>query len=599
MKSIRSFIKLSMRIGPLGLISIIGISVSNAILPYINLWFSAEILNRVLAGDINGGIKSAILLIGSSFSVNMIANIFMHGIWYCSATWSNTMDFQVFKKSLSINYSTLETRETMEEISRTKTAAMSMGGFFRQLRYAMSILTSTISIVVAFVIVLRLFVSIDYSKENLIKAIGIIIGFILLYAVTTYLAYLQNKKYQNVVREHMQSSSKDMGVGMYWLNNVMNIDNAKDMRLYNMNDVVEKNIVSSLCGKENRFHKFARNSGKNAVITCTLNRISEMSSFIFVAIQAVMKYITIGEIMLYYGAINKFTSELVILIETVTKFNVLQEYLDGFNIFLDKEDRTLEGKEKIDEAIEYEVEFVNVSFSYPGSNDKIINNLSMKFELNKTTGIVGRNGSGKSTLVKLLCGLYEPTEGQIRINGKSIKEYDSIEYMKLFSVVFQDFELFSFALDENICCGENIDYEKVREVLSKVSLLEKVENMQNGMKTHLNNDNGAGVNFSGGEAQQVAIARALYKNAPFIILDEPTAALDPIMEMKIYNDLEKMIKGKTAVFISHRMGSCKFCDNIIVIDGGKVAERGSHDELISKKGIYEELFRTQEKLYIS
>lgn len=599
MRSIKSFVKLSKRIGILGLISIIGISVSNAILPYINLWFSAEILNRVLIGDINGGIESATILIGSNFVVSMIANLFMHGIWYCSATWNNTLDFQVFKKSLSINYSSLETRETMEEISRTKTAAMSMGGLFRQLRYAMSILTSSISIVVAFIIVVRLFMSIDYSKGNLVKAVFIIVGFILLYVVTSYLAYLQNRKFQNVVRKHMQSSSKDMGVGMYWLNNVMNIDNAKDMRLYNMKDVIEKNIVNSLCGKENRFMKFAKDSGKNAVITSTLNRVSEMSAFIFVAIQAVMKYITIGEIMLYYGAINRFTSELVILIESITRFSVLQEYLDGFNVFLDKKDRVSEGKEKIDNNTEYEVEFVNVSFSYPGSNDKILNNLSMKFELNKTTGIVGRNGSGKSTLVKLLCGLYEPTKGQIRINGKSIKEYDSLEYMKLFSVVFQDFELFSFALDENICGGKNIDSEKVREVLGKVSLLEKVEKMPNGMKTHLNHDNGTGVALSGGEAQQVAIARALYKNAPFIILDEPTAALDPIMEMKIYSDLEKMIKGKTAIFISHRMGSCKFCDNIIVIDGGRVVESGSHDELISKRGIYEELFRTQEKLYIS
>ena len=211
--------------------------------------------------------------------------------------------------------------------------------------------------------------------------------------------------------------------------------------------------------------------------------------------------------------------------------------------------------------------------------------------------IVGRNGAGKTTIIKLLCRLYEPTEGFITLNGIDIRKYNYKEYVKAFSVVFQDFELFSMPLDENIASGTEVDEERIWEVLDQVGLKERVKNMEDGIHSRLYHDNGEGIDISGGEAQRFAIARALYKDGPFVILDEPTAALDPIAEAEIYENFNQMIANKTAIYISHRMSSCKFCDDIVVLEHGKIAEYGTHEQLMAKNGIYANLYKTQAQYY--
>ena len=216
----------------------------------------------------------------------------------------------------------------------------------------------------------------------------------------------------------------------------------------------------------------------------------------------------------------------------------------------------------------------------------------ISFEVNQgeVIALIGANGAGKTTLIKLLCRLYEPTSGYITLNGIDIRKYSYKEYTQAFSVVFQDFHLFSLPLDENIAAGTEIDEAALQSSLAKVGLTECVQRLPQGTHTRLYNNNGAGVDLSGGEAQRTAIARALYKDAPFVILDEPTAALDPIAEAEIYEQFSQMISGKTAVYISHRMSSCKFCDRIVVLDHGRIIERGSHEKLIAEKGTYYQLY---------
>ena len=211
--------------------------------------------------------------------------------------------------------------------------------------------------------------------------------------------------------------------------------------------------------------------------------------------------------------------------------------------------------------------------------------------------LVGQNGAGKTTLIKLLCRLYEPTEGTITLNGIDIWKYNYEEYTRAFSVVFQDFAMFSLPVGENIAASSAVDEERAWEVLEEVELAERVRKMKDGLKTQLYNNNGAGVDVSGGEAQRLAIARALYKDAPFVILDEPTAALDPIAEAQIYENFNEMVKNKTAIYISHRMSSCKFCDRIVVLDTGSIAEMGTHDTLLAENGIYVRLYQTQAQYY--
>ena len=213
---------------------------------------------------------------------------------------------------------------------------------------------------------------------------------------------------------------------------------------------------------------------------------------------------------------------------------------------------------------------------------------------------MGTNGSGKTTLIKLLCRLYDPTEGEILLNGVDIRSFSEKEYLELLSIVFQDFKLFAFTLGENVAAAESYEKEKAREALIKVGFEDRLKRLEKGLETSLYRDfEEEGVEVSGGEAQKIAIARALYRNASMIILDEPTAALDPIAEQEIYEKFHTLVEGKTAVYISHRLSSCRFCDTILVIHEGKLVQKGSHDDLVRQtEGKYYELWNAQAQYYM-
>ena len=231
----------------------------------------------------------------------------------------------------------------------------------------------------------------------------------------------------------------------------------------------------------------------------------------------------------------------------------------------------------------------------------------MKFRIGDKLAIVGENGSGKTTFIKLLCRLYDPTEGKILLNGIDITRYRFDEYMELFSVVFQDFTLFGFPLGENVAADHTYDDAKVRGCLIRAGLGDKLTSLDNdpdakekdALKRAIGRDyDNEGIDFSGGEMQKIALARALYKDAPFVILDEPTAALDPIAEAAVYENFNILVKDKTAVFISHRLSSCRFCDNIAVFDHGELVQEGPHDVLVSdKNGKYSQLWHAQAQYY--
>lgn len=247
---------------------------------------------------------------------------------------------------------------------------------------------------------------------------------------------------------------------------------------------------------------------------------------------------------------------------------------------------------------EYDIEFRSVSFQYPGSKDYALRDFSIRFKIGERLAIVGMNGSGKTTMIKLLCRLYDPTEGEILLNGVDIQKYDRKEYMSVFSVVFQDYKLFSLELGQVLAASASYDESRAQNCLARAGFEERLRTLPNGVKTVLYKDFEDGVELSGGEAQKTALARALYKDAPFIILDEPTAALDPAAEYEIYTRINEIVGGKTAVFISHRLSSCRFCDDIAVFHEGRMIQRGSHDVLVAdQKGKYYELWSAQAQHY--
>ena len=238
-----------------------------------------------------------------------------------------------------------------------------------------------------------------------------------------------------------------------------------------------------------------------------------------------------------------------------------------------------------------------LTFTHPGTEKPALDHVSLKFEIGSRTALVGKNGSGKTTLIKLLCRLYEPDSGRILLNGVDIRYFEYKEYVQLFSVVFQDFNLFAYPVGENIAGSRRVDEARAWDALEKAGMKERVMEMEDKLDTLLYKNTGDGVEISGGEAQKLALARALYKDAPFVILDEPTAALDPLAEAEVYEHFKELVRDRTSIYISHRMSSCKFCDEILVLDEGKITERGTHSELLEQNGIYAGLYRTQAQYY--
>lgn len=288
------------------------------------------------------------------------------------------------------------------------------------------------------------------------------------------------------------------------------------------------------------------------------------------------------------------------LLETLGTIYINAGFLGESFEFLDIPNKMYQGSLTTEKRADrqYQIEFRNVSFQYPGTDVWALRHVSMKFQVGSRLAVAGRNGSGKTTFIKLLCRLYDPTEGQILLNGIDIRKYRYDDYINIFSVVFQDFQLFSMPLGQNIAGKTKYDRTKVIDCLKKAGFAERLETMPDGLNTCLYKElEKEGVEISGGEAQKIAIARALYKDAPFIILDEPTAALDPLAEAEIYENFNELVGDKTAIYISHRMSSCKFCDKIVVLEQGEIAETGNHEELMERQGSYYALYHAQAQYY--
>ena len=323
--------------------------------------------------------------------------------------------------------------------------------------------------------------------------------------------------------------------------------------------------------------------------------------YVFTCLKAWGGAFDVGSITQYVGAATAMVTNVFALTDLLGIMKTNAPYLEKTFEFLDIPNSMYQGSLTTEKRADrqYEVEFRDVSFKYPGSDIWALRHVNMKFKVGKRLAIVGENGSGKTTFIKLLCRLYDPQEGQILLNGIDIRKYRYDDYMNIFSIVFQDFQLICQPLGNNVAGSMEYDRERVEKALIDAGFGDRLASLEKGLDTYIyKNLTEDGVDVSGGEAQKIAIARALYKDAPFIILDEPTAALDPIAEAEIYSKFNDIAGDKTAIYISHRLSSCKFCDEIAVFHDGGVIQRGTHTELVAdENGKYHELWNAQAQHY--
>ena len=323
--------------------------------------------------------------------------------------------------------------------------------------------------------------------------------------------------------------------------------------------------------------------------------------YVFVCLKAWGGAFGVGSITQYVGAVTALSRNLSELMKGLGTLRSNVPFMEDIYTFLDIPNRMYQGSLTTEKRSDrqYQVEFRDVSFRYPGTQTWALRHVNMTFQVGSRLAVVGENGSGKSTFIKLLCRLYDPTEGQILLNGIDIRKYRYEDYIQLFSVVFQDFKLISQPLGNNVAGSQQYDRARVEKALRDAGFGDRLSTLPEGLDTMIYRDLAEnGVEVSGGEAQKIAIARALYKDAPFIILDEPTAALDPIAEAEIYSKFNEISGDRTAIYISHRLSSCKFCDEIAVFHEGAVIQQGTHDQLLAdSNGKYCALWNAQAQYY--
>lgn len=424
---------------------------------------------------------------------------------------------------------------------------------------------------------------------------------LLLVVIATCIAGFFVSRYTNNWRYARRDEEEQYFQKKYYLRNKSeSVELAKDIRIFGLqnwlNELLDQihNLYLDFSLRCERVEVLADIT--EAILTVARNGIA----YVYLINMALNEGLSVSEFLLYFTAVTTFTAWVMGILQQMGALH--KECLDISRLreFLDySEPFKFENGEDIPKSESYELKLENVSFRYPGAETDIIHGMNLIVRPGEKLAIVGLNGAGKTTVVKLLCGLLDPTEGIVLLNGKDIRDYNRRSYYELFSAVFQEFSVLDVTIAEQIAqTTVDIDYDKIADCIEKAGLTSTIEKLPKGLETHVGREvHLDGVLFSGGQTQRLMLARALYKNGPILLLDEPTAALDPIAENDIYMKYSEMTHGKTSLFISHRLASTRFCDRIIFIADGGIKEEGTHESLLALGGEYANLFEVQSRYY--
>ena len=577
-------------------------------LPYVTVFFSAQILKHLVRQSaahmiwkwtIFGILLTGVFTMCQAFFYQRYETLY-DDLW-------GRKQILYSRKMFSMDFADVDKQETHDMLAQMKQHEKWTGWGLARIPYLVRMLIeSSVGIISGTALTVGLFTSVVPKEAGSLTVLNHPL-FVLLFAAaligisvlsgnfyTKYISYWGDASEEGTLANRLFEYFASLGAKK---------ERASDMRMYHQQKLVRAYWNKDMpWNRDGVLNKAAKGPmGIYAGLGRGISAVITGGIYIFTCLKAWAGAFGIGSITQYVGAATAMASNIRDFLEVIGVMKTNAVYLEKVFEFLDIPNAMYQGSLTTEKRSDrqYEIEFRNVSFRYPGTERWALRNVSMKFRVGSRLAIVGENGSGKTTFIKLLCRLYDPQEGEILLNGIDIRKYHYPDYMDLFSVVFQDFQLISQPLGNNVAGSMKYEESKVLKALTDAGFDERLTCMPDGLDTWLYKDYiEKGVEISGGEAQKIAIARALYKNAPFIILDEPTAALDPIAEAEIYAKLNEIIDDKTAVYISHRLSSCKFCDEILVFHEGTVIQQGSHEELVAKnQGKYYELWQAQAQYY--
>lgn len=575
-----------------------------AFLPYIALYGANLLIDGLTKGTNYDELMKIVYIMAGTICLSTILMVFFALInQTIEAKLQVRIKQMLAAKTFALSYAQCEDYDTMRMIAAADEGSNGTGDLSTYMENLAGTFESVVSIVFGIIFLAPLFTSVSLATTdplpNYLNSIGApltIIGLIVLSAVVSLiLLAITNKLVYSVMTENVECNRR---YG-YFYNVSQDYEVGKDVRLYHLAPFIEKLQASPKYGVDANWNRYSWMEFGFKAIDVFFNALLAGGAYLVVGYRASYGLNSIGSVVSMVGAASLLSSGLNSLILNVGQFNLCANYLQNYFVYLNLPSNIHYGEENLDLNQPITIEFKDVHFTYPGQKEETLKGLNLKIEPGKRLAIVGLNGAGKTTLVKLLCRYYDPDSGMILLNGTDIKSYREEAIYQLYAVVFQDFKIFSYSVRDNLYCGLEGDEARAIDALKRAGIYERVKAMPQGLDSLLYQDNEKnGIEVSGGEAQKLAIARALYKDSPIIILDEPTAALDPKSEAEIYDDFAGLIKGKTALFISHRMSSTRDSDNIAVIADGVVKELGNHKALMKDpNGLYRKMWDAQAQYY--
>ncbi len=591
--------RLEKRIVPISIV----VAIVMAVMPFVNIWFTSKIIDLL---DMGAKMSELVRYIGLAVGINLVLfflNYFLGDMYYMYRSLMYNKELQnISSKLYKIEYQRLENGDFKELVHKHSEAQDRVFSAFTQFSWMMrDFISGMITLIISVIIIIPLF-KIGFTKtgdtyfERPVFLLTIFGAIAVMVVIILIVALRMNKAYFKASDEY----SKLDRIFYYFLGMFSDYNTGKEIRLYKEQALIEHTATDKiLTDGEKVLRKASLNTAKSSSFVAILGAVVGFGIYVFIGVKGLYGLFGIGSLVLYCGSFMQIIGGIMKMAATFGKTEEMVPLVNYYFDIINTKDEMEFGDRKLD-GDTFEIEFKNVSFKYPGAENYSLKNINLKINNGEHLAVVGRNGSGKTTFIKLMCRLYDVTEGEILINGIDIKEYSKESIMNLYSAVFQDFKIFSTTLAQNISVGESYDSEKLFASLDKANIKDRVLKMENKENTFLYKDlDKTGVEISGGEAQKLALARALYKDAPIVILDEPTAALDPIAENEIYSRFNSFVDSKTAIYISHRLSSCVFCSRIAVFDKAELVETGTHQELLNANGRYSELWNAQAEYYVS